>query len=120
MTHKKQKSKYISFLIVSEGRNEPKSFRIHKGILRIAFTVLIGIAVLIVIGASTYWKAASLALDINRLQEENFNLRKGLDQVEKIKEELGSVKKFEKQIRSSLNGYVSVDKAAGGSVPEDE
>jgi len=113
MARKKQKSKYISFLIVTEDRSEPKSYRIHKGLLRTGFGVLIGIAVLIIIGASTYWKAASLALDNNRLQEENFNLRKGLDQLEKIKEELGSVKKFEKQIRGSLNGYVSIDNGGG-------
>ena len=110
MAHKKQRSKYISFLIVSEDASEPRTIRLRKSILRVLFFVLLGIIALIIIGASTYWKVASLALENNRLQEENFKLRTGLEQLENIKKELGSVKKFEKQIRSSLNGYVSVDK----------
>jgi len=109
MAHKKQRSKYISFLIVSEGREEPKSLRLHKGWLRVLAIAAITIVALIVLGASTYWKVASLALENNHLQEENFKLRKGLAQLNKIKEELGSVKKFEKQIRASLNGYVTVE-----------
>lgn len=110
MAHKKQRSKYISFLIISEDSQEPRTIRLRKSVLRILFFFFIGIVVLIIIGASTYWKVASLALENNRLQEDNFKLRKGLDQLENLKKELGSVQKFEKQIRGSLNGYVSVER----------
>lgn len=109
MAHKKQRSKYISFLIVSEDSQAPRTIRLRKSVLRMFLFVLVGIAALIIIGAATYWKVASLALENNRLQEENFKLRKGLDQLEELKKELGSVQKFKKQIKGSLNGYVTVE-----------
>ncbi len=110
MARKKRRSKYLSFVIVSENQQEPKNFRIRTGLIK-AFTILaLTLLVLIVIGFSTYWKVASLALDNNRLQEENYKLVQSLKKMDAIKEQLFRVKDFEKQLKSSLSGYITIEK----------
>ncbi len=110
MAHKNLKAKYISFIIVPEKGGEPRNYHIRKNLLRLALVGGIVLLVLIIIGASTYWKVASLALENNSLREENFKLSKSLGQMESIKEELQAVKSYQKKLRSSLDGYITIDK----------
>ena len=110
MARKRKKSKYLSLVIVSENQKTPRNYRIHTALLK-SFSVLgIVVLVLIIAGFATYWKVASLALDNNRLQEENFKLMQSLQRMDKIQEELTAVKGFEKQLKSSLSGYVTIEK----------
>jgi len=112
MARKKRKAKYLSFIVVSENQQTPRNFRIHTTVLKSLFLVAIVVLVLIVAGFATYWKVASLALDNNRMQEENFKLLQSLKQMDKIKEELGLIKGFEKQLKSSLSGYITIEQSA--------
>ncbi len=110
MARKKQKAKYLSFIIVSENQAEPRNWRIRTWLLKLLTILGITLIVLIVAGFASYWKVAAMALENNRLQEENFKLQKSLKQVAKIKEELSRIKGFEKQLKSSLSGYVTIEK----------
>ncbi|MGD9488847.1 MAG: peptidoglycan DD-metalloendopeptidase family protein [Calditrichaceae bacterium] len=112
MGHKKRKVKYFSFLIVPDNKDAPRSFKLRTSILSLLIGAGIAIVVLIVAGAASYWKVAEVALDYNRLEEENFKLHKSLNQMEQLKADLNKVQQFEKQIRSSLSGYVSVEKVS--------
>jgi len=62
----------------------------------------------IIFGAVTYWKVAEIALDYNRLEEENFKLRKSMETINELRQDLHSMKKMDQKIRASLDGYVSV------------
>ena len=108
MAHKKHKLKYISFLMIPDNKNEPKTLKIKKSALSLILFGLIAIVAAIIFGAATYWKVASIALDYNRLEEENIKLRQGMAQLEDAKRDLNSIKKIDQEIRASLNGYVSV------------
>lgn len=112
MAHKKRRSKYLSFIIVSENQQEPKSFRVRSGLVKVFAVLAVTLLALIVIGFSTYWKVAALALDNNRLQEENYKLVQSLKKMENIKEQLLRVKDFEKQLKGSLNGYITIEKGS--------
>lgn len=121
MARKKRKSKYVSFVVVTEDQKTPRNYRIPTTLLRILITVGVVLFALIVLGFATYWQVASLALKNNRLQEDNFKLRQSLTQMEAIKDQLGKLKGFEKQLRSSLGGYVKIEQgtaADSGSVTE--
>jgi murein DD-endopeptidase MepM/ murein hydrolase activator NlpD len=110
MAHKKHKAKYVSFLIVPDNQKKPRNFRIRIALLRI---ILIGVAVIVglmILSAVSYWKMAEIVLDKNRLEEENFKMRKSLQQMDNLKEDLTHIKQFEKQIRGSLKGYVTVER----------
>lgn len=109
MAHKKRKSKYTSFIMVRENQQAPWNIRIRTGLLKFLSALGIALLVLIVLGFATYWKVAEVALDNNRLKEENFKLQKSLDQMDKIKEELAVIKGFEKQLKGSLSGYVTIE-----------
>lgn len=111
MAHRKNKSKYISFLIIPDGKTDPRTYKIKMGVFAILLGVLISIAVLIVLGAASYWKVAAIALDYNRLEEENFNLRKSLQKIDELQNDLNAMKKMDQKIRASLQGYVSVMKS---------
>lgn len=108
MAHKKRKSKYVSFVVVSDNQKTPKNFRIPTLLLRSLFVLGVVVLTLIIVGFATYWQVAKLALENNRLREDNFKLLQGLKQQEKIKEELAKIRGFESQIKSSLSGYVSM------------
>jgi murein DD-endopeptidase MepM/ murein hydrolase activator NlpD len=120
MAHKKRRSKYLSFVVVSENQQAPKNFRIRSSLLKAFAVFAITILVLIVIGFSTYWKVAALALDNNRLQEENYKLVQSLKKMETIKEQLLRVKEFEKQIKGSLSGYITIEKETVSDSSADE
>jgi len=110
MARKKHKSKYISFIIVSDNQPEPRNWRIRTAWVRTLLILGLTLLVLIAAGFASYWKVASKALENNRLTEENFKLRKSLNKLDQIKKELALVKGFEKQLKSSLNGYVTIEK----------
>ena len=108
MAHKKHKSKYISFLIIPDNKNEPRTFKIKKSVLSLSLLGLIAIIAAIIVGAVTYWKVAEIALDYTRLEEENFTLRKSMATINELRQDLSSMKKMDQEIRASLNGYVSI------------
>ena len=108
MAHKKHKSKYISFLMIPDNRNEPKTLKMKKSVLYLLLIGLVVIIAAIILGAVTYWKVAEIALDYTRLEEENFTLRKSMTIINELSQDLNSIKKMDQKIRSSLNGYVSV------------
>lgn len=108
MAHKKHKSKYVSFLMIPDNRNEPKTIKIKKSILSLILAGAAIIILAIVLGAVTYWKVAEVALDYTRLEEENFKLRKSVSTINELRKDLNSMKKMDQKIRASLDGYVSV------------
>lgn len=111
MAHKKRKSKYLSVMFVSENKQAPKNFRLRTGLLKLATFLGILLVALIVFGFLTYWKVASVALDYNRLEEENFKLVQSLNQMDKIKEQLSVVQGFEKKLKSTLGGYLTIEQS---------
>jgi murein DD-endopeptidase MepM/ murein hydrolase activator NlpD len=111
MAHKKHKSQYISFLIIPDSQNEPKTFKFKRSVVSVFVGVLIGIFALIIFGAASYWKVAEIAIDYSRLREENFKLRKSMEKINQLQTDLNQMKQIDQKIRASLNGYVSVAKA---------
>ena len=108
MAHKKHKFKYISFLMIPDNKNEPKTLKIKKSVLMLLLSGLFLIVALIISGAVTYWKVAEIALDYNRLEEDNFKLRKSMATLNELRQDLYSMKKMDQKIRASLDGYVTV------------
>jgi murein DD-endopeptidase MepM/ murein hydrolase activator NlpD len=106
--HREKVIRYASFVIIMDEKKAPLTIRLRYSIITALIAAGITIMVLIILGASTYWKVAELAIDYTSLEEENFKLRKGLEQIEKIKETLSQVQNYEKQLRGSMEGYVSV------------
>lgn len=111
MAHKKRQARYISLLIISDEKKEPRSIRIKRRTLSFLVGLLVLLGLLIGLGAVSYWKVASLALENNSLREENLNLRTSLQQLDKIKEDLSLVQNYSKQLRTSLSGYVTIENA---------
>ena len=112
MARKKRKIKSYSFLIVPDSKDNPKNFTLSAFTIRSLFIVLLVILVLIITGASTYWKVADVAIDYTRLLEENFELRSSLKSIETMREELYYMKNANEKIRKSLSGYVQIKSIA--------
>ncbi|HES60022.1 MAG TPA: hypothetical protein ENO18_06290, partial [Caldithrix sp.] len=108
MAHKKHKVKYISFLMIPDNKNEPKTLKVKKSILTLLLAGLVLIIILIGLGAVSYWKVAEIALDYTRLEEENFKLRKSMEKISELERDLTSIKKMDQKIRSTLDGYITV------------
>jgi murein DD-endopeptidase MepM/ murein hydrolase activator NlpD len=107
--HREKVTKYTSLILVSDETKDPVTLKFRSSILKILIGAGITVLVLIVLGAATYWKVAEVALDYSNLEEENFKLRKGLEQIEKIKETVNQVQQYEKKLRGSMEGYVSLN-----------
>jgi len=112
MAHRKRETKYYNFLIVPDGRHDPISFKLRRFFILAVFGLAITVFALIIAGALSYWKVAEVALDYSRLEEENFKLVKSLQQIEKLEEDLGRVQQYEKKLRGSLDGYISINESA--------
>ncbi len=111
MPKKKRKPKYIQFMVLRDDQHEPKNYKIRTILMRGLIGLLILIVLLGISGGVVYWRITSLALSNNRLREENSKLVKSLKQVDKLREELNKIKRFETQLRGSLSGYVKIENA---------
>ncbi len=112
MAHRSPQKKYINFLIIPDGKEEPRSFRLSLTAVRILIVVLVFLLFLISGGFIAYWKLGSLVLENNHLKEENFKLVKSLKQVDQLKEQLVALQNFQKKIRSSFEGYIKVEESS--------
>ncbi|APF19785.1 M23 family metallopeptidase [Caldithrix abyssi] len=111
MAHRTPQKKYINFLIIPDGKEESRSFRLSVGMVRFLIVVTIILFFLISGGFIAYWKLGSLVLENNHLKEENFKLVKSLKQVDQLKEQLVALQNFQKKIRSSFEGYINVEES---------
>ncbi len=109
MAHRNPEKKYVNFLIIPDGKDVPRSFRLRMGTVRFLIVVFVVFLVLVTGGFVAYWKLGSLLLENNRLQEENFKLIKSLKQVDQIKEKLTLLQSYEKKIRTSFQGYMQIE-----------
>ena len=109
MAHRSRQKKYINFLIIPDGKEESRSFRLSLATVRFLIVLLVVLLFLISGGFLAYWKLGSLVLENNHLKEENFKLVKSLKQVDQLKEQLVTLQSFQKKIRSSFEGYLQVE-----------
>lgn len=108
MKLKKRKTKFFTFLLIPDNEKATKSLKLGMSTLRILVAFLVIALVLIIAGATSYWKVADVALDYNRLNEENIQLKKNLAKVDELQADIDKLKMVEKKIKSSLSGYVSM------------
>jgi murein DD-endopeptidase MepM/ murein hydrolase activator NlpD len=108
MQKKKRKVEYISFIVVPDNEGKSRSFRLKVSLLKAGAVVVLAILVGFIVASSVYWIAGRNLIEYTRLKEENFELRKGLAQMEKIKEDLQTVRQFGKKVKKSLSGYMTI------------
>ena len=99
MAHRRPEKKYINFLIIPDGKEEPHSLRMRVGTFRFILILLVVFLILVTGGFVAYWKLGALLIQNNHLKEENFKLVKSLKQLDKLKEELAVLQGYEKKIR---------------------
>ena len=109
MARKKRKIHSYTFLIVPDGKETTRSYTIKRITLRMLMFILLVVLAAVIAGFSTYWEVASVALDYNRLKEENFELRSSLNRLSRVQDDLERMRKINKKIRNSLSGYVQVE-----------
>ncbi len=110
MSKKKRKPLFYTFLIVPDNDNKTHSLKLGAKWVKILTISLVTVAVLIILGFATYWQVASVAIDYVKVKEDNFKLRKSLETMEEIKNNLQKMRSYNEQIRTSLSGYVSITK----------
>jgi hypothetical protein len=108
MARKKKKIKFINFIVVPDNEQRSRSFKLKFSFIKVGVIAGLTLLVLFLIASSVYWVAGRNLIEYTQLKEENFELRKGLAQLEKIKEDLQVVHSFGKKVKKSLNGYMSV------------
>ena len=69
MGHRKRKIRYYNFLLIPDNEQKTRSVKIRAWVLRALMALIFVVVVLIIIGAASYWKVASLAIGYNGLQE---------------------------------------------------
>ncbi|RMH61770.1 MAG: hypothetical protein D6677_11215 [Calditrichaeota bacterium] len=117
MARTKRKITSYTFLVVPDGKDATRSFTIRRWSLRLLTVLGLVVLVSIIIGFATYWKVADVALDYNRLKEENFELRSSLNRLGRVQADLERMRKINKKIRNSLSGYMQVgDKVSPDSM----
>jgi murein DD-endopeptidase MepM/ murein hydrolase activator NlpD len=107
--HRKRKIRYFNFLLIPDNEQKTRSVKIRAWVLRALMALIFVLVVLIILGAASYWKVASLAIGYRGLQEENTKLKSGLARVEELQAEIDKLKKIDQKLRNSLSGYVIVD-----------
>lgn len=113
MPRKKRKITSYSFIIVPDSKDNPRNYKLTAFAVRSIILLAVLLVVLIIAGAATYWKVASVAIDYVRLKEENFELRSSLKRVESIRDELSQMQNMNEKIRESLSGYIQVESPQG-------
>jgi murein DD-endopeptidase MepM/ murein hydrolase activator NlpD len=108
MARKKKKIKYINLIIVPDNEKRSRSFKLKYSFIKIGAMAALVILALFLVASSVYWVAGRNLIEYTRLKEENFELRKGLAQLEKIKEDLRTVRRFGNKVKKSLSGYMTI------------
>ena len=119
MGHRKRKTRFFTFMMVPDNERQAKSMKIKTGVMRFFIVSLVIIITMIVLGAVSYWKVASLALAYNDVQEENKRLKEGLGRMAEIESDLERLKKIDQKLRSSLSGYIALNKEGSSSSDEE-
>ena len=112
MAKKKRKVKHISIIIVPDNEGKSRSFKLNVLMLKISGIIITILLVGFIFASSIYWVAGKNLIEYTRVKEENFELRKGLAQMEKIKEDLQTVRQFGKKVKKSLSGYMTITRDA--------
>lgn len=120
MGHKRNKTRYYTFLLVPDDEKAAKSIKFSASFIRFLIVLLVVISSGIILGAVSYWKVASLAVGYYSLFDENEKLKKSLEQLEEIQTDLAKIKNMDQKLRSSLSGYIKVMENADNVVPENE
>ena len=120
MSHRKNKTRYYTFLLVPDDEKAAKSLKFSASFIKFIIVLSIIVFIGIVIGAVSYWRVASLATGYYNLVEENQQLKQSLDQMEEIRADLSNIKKMDKQLRSSLSGYVKILENAEDEMQTDQ
>jgi murein DD-endopeptidase MepM/ murein hydrolase activator NlpD len=105
---RKRKTKYYTFLLIPDNERETKSLKLRISVIWGLVILFIITSILIITGAATYWKVAELALDYNRLSEENVQLKKSLAKVAELQADIDKLKQVDQKLRSSLSGFVTM------------
>jgi murein DD-endopeptidase MepM/ murein hydrolase activator NlpD len=105
---RKRKTKFFTFLLIPDNEKATKSLKLGTTTLRILIVVAAVALVLVISGAASYWKVAAVALDYNRLHEENQQLKKNLTRLKDLQTDIDKLKQVDQQLRSSLSGYVTM------------
>lgn len=119
MGHRKRKTRFFTFMMVPDNEREAKSMKVKAGMVRFFILSLVVVLTLIILGAVSYWKVASLALVYNDIREENQRLKEGLNRMAEIENDLERLKKIDQKLRASLSGYIALNKE-GGTANEEE
>ena len=114
MKPRKRKTKFFTFLLIPDNEKATKSLKLGTSLLRFLIVFLVFSFLLIIAGAASYWKVAEVALDYNRLNEENIQLKKNLAKVDELQADIDKLKMVERKIKSSLSGYVTIVKQNEG------
>ena len=114
MKLKKRKIKSYTFLLIPDNERATKSLKLKTSVLYFLLVFLVVTILLIIAGAASYWKVAELALDYNRINEENLQLKKNLAKVDELQADINKLKRVDQKLKSALSGYVNlVDQTEG-------
>lgn len=108
MPRRKRKTKSYSLLIVPDSNERTYTFHFTATAIKVATIFFIGLFAAIALGFATYWRVAEVAVDYSRLDEENFKLKKSLQRVDQIQNQLSRMQAIDKKIQNSLTGYIKI------------
>jgi murein DD-endopeptidase MepM/ murein hydrolase activator NlpD len=112
VARRKNKTKYYTFLLVPDDEKEAKSLKLNANLIRFLIVFAVFLLIVIVSGAATYWKVASLAVEYYSVMDENDQLKQSLDKFEEVKKDFEKIKMMDQKLRSSLSGYVKIKENA--------
>ncbi len=108
MKLKKRKTKYYTFLLIPDNERATRSLKLKTSLLRMLLVLFVIVFLLIAAGLASYWQVAEVAIDYNRLSEENVQLKKNLARVKDLQADIDKLKKVDQKLRSSLSGYIKM------------
>ena len=114
MKPKKRKIKSYTFLLIPDNERATKSLKLKISVLRFLLIFLIVTILLIIAGVASYWRVAEVALDYNRLNEENIQLKKNLAKVDELQADINKLKRVDQKLKSALSGYVTIVEQSEG------
>ncbi|MCK5074800.1 MAG: M23 family metallopeptidase [Calditrichia bacterium] len=98
----------VKIVIFPDEKHEPRNYSIKKRTIAIFLILIITVMVLNIIGATTYFKLANIALNYNELQGENKVLINQLQKLNTLEKEFSKLKKYNNKIRGIIGNQISI------------